>query len=60
MSDQLNRMESRLDSIDGKLDNYLERMAFLEAGQKAHMGYIRVIITVILGAAAALFAKLIG
>lgn len=47
MLDDFGRIEQRLDRIEGKLDNHLERVAKVEEAVEGMRGHIRLILSAI-------------
>lgn len=60
MSEELGKIDSRLERIEGKLDNHLERVAKLEEAITSMRGSIKLVFTVIIAAVSAAFAYISG
>ena len=56
----LETIDKRLDRIEGKLDNHLERVSKLEEGLKSVRGYIKVGLSIMTAIVAGVIKVLIG
>ena len=45
----VSRIEAKLDRVDTKLDNYLERIAKVEVSCDSNKGWIKIMLTALLG-----------
>ena len=45
----VSRIEAKLDKVDVKLDNYLERIAKVEVSCDSNKGWIKIMLTALLG-----------
>lgn len=60
MHEELVRIESRLERMEGKLDNHLERVSKLEEASASQRGQIRFIMSIIVAAVSAAFTYVTG